>query len=733
MPALLGRARALGPVGVLRPEPVDVSRHSRSKPGARMAGTALGLLAAVLVLKLTVLSVSGEQWRVLHYSQPQTIAEAVRLAVGLPVWVIGVLLLADRSGRGMGALLLAAGAVLVVPRTVSDLLALIGDWSAPVDATVLALAAVALAGHPLSVLVFPLCFLREPTVRRGRWYVIASATAVHAGHGALWFLGVPGAPPFFSPWSGTATAQWALRHIDPVSQLVDWVSGAVALTVTAAVAHCSLSGNDTTERRRWLLLAVAYAVCVSLLLGQWWPERWTMAARAGGGTVWVAVICLTVARSDVWRLERTTVHRLSVAFVLTVFGTAAVSGALIVWAAFPAVRSTTTLTVAGCALLAGWVTRPVVVRSSLRVERFFYGSRAQPHHAIRRLVTRLQEAPDPWDVPEQICRSAVEDLGVSGAAVEVDTRSGVRRLGAVGVPVVDPKQIFILRHHGQVVGRLEVARDGTSTPVERDSDLLSLLADQAGPALAALRLVEETQAARESLVLAREEERRRLRREIHDGLGPQLAAVQMRLGTAQACVGSQSAASEHLRAAAEGLSEALTEVRRITAGLTPAVLVERGLLEAIRILARRLSTEVVQVVVADSATTVPALAPAVETAAYRIAAEAMTNAVRHSGARRVLVSLVLTPTSLTVKVSDDGNGLRGGGVPGTGLASFTERAEEIGGTTCVRTGSHGTAVHATLPLTRQGRELEEGHERPERNGRARPCGSGSDSASTAGG
>ncbi|WP_240659626.1 ATP-binding protein [Streptomyces sp. WAC 01529] len=179
--------------------------------------------------------------------------------------------------------------------------------------------------------------------------------------------------------------------------------------------------------------------------------------------------------------------------------------------------------------------------------------------------------------------------------------------------------------------------------------------------------------------------------------------MQMRLGTAQACVGSQSAAPEHLRAAAEGLSEALTEVRRITAGLTPAVLVERGLLEAIRILAHRLSTEVVQVVVADSVTTVPALAPAVETAAYRIAAEAMTNAVRHSGARRG-VGLTVTPTSLTVKVSDDGNGLGGGGVPGTGLASCTERAEEIGGTTGVRTGPHGTAVHATLPLTRQGRE-----------------------------
>ncbi|WP_206302597.1 hypothetical protein [Streptomyces sp. WAC 01529] len=183
---------------------------------------ALGLLVAVLVLKLTVLSVSGEQWRAVHYSQPQTLAVAIRLAVGLPEWVIGVLLLADRSGQRMGALLLAAGAVLVVPRTVSDLLAFIGDWSAPVDATVLALAAVALADHPLSVLVFPVCFLREPAVRRCRWYLIAPTTAVHAGHGALWFLAVPGAPPFFSPWSGTATAQWALQRLGPASRLVDW-------------------------------------------------------------------------------------------------------------------------------------------------------------------------------------------------------------------------------------------------------------------------------------------------------------------------------------------------------------------------------------------------------------------------------------------------------------------------------------------------------------------------------
>lgn len=224
-------------------------------------------------------------------------------------------------------------------------------------------------------------------------------------------------------------------------------------------------------------------------------------------------------------------------------------------------------------------------------------------------------------------------------------------------------------------------------------------AGQAGPAPGAPRPDDDPRAVRQNLLLAREEERRRLRRELHDGLGPHLAAVRMRLNAAQACGPPASAAAEHLRIAAEALGEALVEVRRITAGTRPATLMERGLLDATRILAHRLCTRDVQVVVVGPLVPLPALAPTVETIAYRITAEALTNAVRHSGARRIQVDFSVDLPTLTVSVTDDGTGLDARAVAGTGLASVAERVAEIGGVATLDTGPHGTVVRVALPVT----------------------------------
>jgi two-component system NarL family sensor kinase len=674
---------------------VPASRsHSRA---VRVAGTSVALLFVLLPAKLATVLFTGDRRLSLGLSEPQLTAEVTRLLVGLPVCVVAVLLLADRSGHRRGGVLLAAGAVWIIPSAVLDVFAFLGEGSPPAATAMILLGAAGIAGHPLTVLLLPLCFLPASPAGRARRAGVAGAGAACLVYGAVWALGTPGIPPFTTPWSDTAVGDWALGLLDPAEDALVRVNATVAAAVTASLTRRTLGEPAGEARRAWTLLTVSYPVCVGLLLADIWGESWTIAARAAGGAVWVAVICLAVSHGGRWRLERVTSHRLADAFVVTALSAAAVCAAVLAWQAFPAGRSGATAAAAGCALVAGWVARPLVRRASLTVERAFYGPRARPHEAIRALAVRLRDAPHPGDVPEQICRSAVEDLGLAGAAVAIDTRSGPRRLAAAGVPVTEPKQVFVMRHHGRPVGRLEVARGGASTPAERDGDLLSLLADQAGPALAALRLGEEAQAARERLVLAREEERRKLRREIHDGLGPHLAAVQLRLGIAQACAPPSSGAPEHLLTAAEVLGEALTEVRRITAGLAPAALVEHGLLDATRTLARRLSTR--DVLVTVTGPPLPALTPAVETAAYRIAAEAVTNAVRHAGAGRVRVTFGAGQATLQVTVSDDGTGFDATAVPGTGLGSITERAEEIGGTCTIGTGPRGTTVSAKLPIS----------------------------------
>ncbi|WP_223865172.1 sensor histidine kinase [Streptomyces sp. 5-10] len=665
------------------------------------AGGVSALIVVVLAGWVAGLLRVNDEWLALAYPHPRGATVLTRVAVGVPVLGVGVLLLAERSARRYGGVLLVAGGLWLLPSAAAGLLGL-ADLGTTGAVLSLLLAAAKMACRPLTVLLLPLWLFPRGGRRRWQWWVMSlGASGYWLGYAGLWLISEPRVGSVANPAFSTASGQWAFDHLDAYAEAEPWVLRSVAAAVTAALC-CRAAVSRGAERRDWALLAAAYPACVSLLLSQWGEGVPTIVARTVGSAVWAAAICLGVARTGIWRLDRSTSHRLARAFVLTSLAAVVVCAVVAVQAGLPSVRSGATTVTAGCALVLGWGLRPSARQLTLCVERAFYGPRARPHEAVSALAVRLQQAPHPGEVPQQICRSAVEDLGVSGAAVSVDTRAGPRRLAAAGAPLTGAVQTYPLRHHGRTVGRLEVSRDGSGTPAERDSGLLSLLADQAAPALAALRLAEEAQAARERLVLAREQERRRLRREIHDGLGPQLAAVRLRLDIAQTSCPPGHPATPQLCEAAETLAEALVEVRRITAGLAPAALAERGLAGAVRDLAHRLGVDGLRVSVASRPAALPPLSPGVETAAYRIAAESLTNAVRHARARQVSVELTAGPDTLEVKVTDDGSGLRETAVPGVGLASVTERAEEIGGSCSVTGSATGTVVHAVLPLAGPG-------------------------------
>ena len=202
---------------------------------------------------------------------------------------------------------------------------------------------------------------------------------------------------------------------------------------------------------------------------------------------------------------------------------------------------------------------------------------------------------------------------------------------------------------------------------------------------------------------AREEERRRLRRELHDGLGPQLAAITMTLDTARRSLGTArlERADALLEAAVEQSRTAVEDVRAIVAGLRPPALDELGLEGALR------SAGPGVLVDHDSSTRITirgrgplvGLPAATEVAAYRIAQEAMANAVRHAGADLVEVELLQDAEGLRLLVSDDGRGFdQQVAAPGVGLASMRERAAELGGSFSVSSSpGGGTRVEAVLP------------------------------------
>ncbi|MDP9387358.1 MAG: sensor histidine kinase [Actinomycetota bacterium] len=206
----------------------------------------------------------------------------------------------------------------------------------------------------------------------------------------------------------------------------------------------------------------------------------------------------------------------------------------------------------------------------------------------------------------------------------------------------------------------------------------------------------------ERLVLAREEERRRIRRDLHDGLGPTLAGVALQLDVARDMVGHDpDAARRVLDGVIELVNRGIADIRRLVDDLRPPVLDQLGLVAAIHEGASYLNGRGDRgelTVVVETAGNVGALPPATEVTAFRIIMEAVNNACRHSRASRCVVRLAVD-RAVDLQVEDDGCGLATDHPTGTGLGSMQERAAELGGSCVVERGTAGgTIVRVRLPL-----------------------------------
>ena len=241
---------------------------------------------------------------------------------------------------------------------------------------------------------------------------------------------------------------------------------------------------------------------------------------------------------------------------------------------------------------------------------------------------------------------------------------------------------------------------GSTSPVE----VLVLLVVAGIPLVVASALARAAALRRsvERLVLAREEERRRIRRDLHDGLGPTLAGVALQLDVARNLVGQKPDEAEALLVGLTGqVKDAIGDIRRLVDDLRPPVLDQLGLVSAIRegttYLGRRHGDDGLAVSI-ETVGNLGLLPPATEVTAFRIVMEAVTNASRHGQASSCVVHLSVDG-ALEVRVEDDGCGLGGDYVPGVGLTSMCERAAELGGTCSVepRPGG-GTVVRAHLPI-----------------------------------
>ena len=350
---------------------------------------------------------------------------------------------------------------------------------------------------------------------------------------------------------------------------------------------------------------------------------------------------------------------------------------------------------------------PLRDRLQRGVNRLLYGERDDPYAALSRLGQRLEATLTPEAVLPTVTRTVKETLKLLYTAIEVE-RNGVFEIAAgTGEPVEDTAKLPLL-YGGEPVGRLVLGRrPGEADFAPADRRLLEDLARQVGVAVHATRLTDEAlrlsadlQTSRERLVTAREEERRRLRRDLHDGLGPQLASLAMKAEAARDLLAANPARSEALLGdVIAQTQEAVTDVRRLVYGLRPPALDDLGLLGALRAQAAHGDKGLsVTIEVADE---LPPLPAAVEVATYRIVQEALTNAARHAEARHCVVRIASDEeaNNLRLEVTDDGQGIPEDRSAGVGLFSMRERAEELGGSCKIETLPKGGArVEAVLPL-----------------------------------
>jgi two-component system, NarL family, sensor kinase len=352
----------------------------------------------------------------------------------------------------------------------------------------------------------------------------------------------------------------------------------------------------------------------------------------------------------------------------------------------------------GVAAVVALPVRDVLQRGA---SRFVYGDRDQPVQAIRRLGERLALVADPALLPRVVVDTVAEALRLPFVALELDSGTALPVTAERGVrPATNEVVARPLTSRGRGVGRLLVSPRGPSDPLSAaDLRLLDDLCREVAVAADAARLTADLRASRERIVTGREEERRRLRRDLHDGLGPALAGIGMRAEAAQALVVDDPAAANRLLDELRSESaQAVGEVRRLVDGLRPPAIDEVGLAGALRIAAERLRAPGGPDVVVEGDDRIRALPAAVEVAAYRIGTEALINAVHHAEATTVRLRLE-AGRDLTIAVDDDGRGLADERRDGVGLSSMRERAAELGGAIAIepRPGG-GTRVVARLPL-----------------------------------
>jgi len=535
---------------------------------------------------------------------------------------------------------------------------------------------------PLALLLFPSGRIPPP---RRRWVAYGLVLC-----GLLFVLWMGTSPEEVSPGVSSYLALPFYADLEPLWSVVTVLGLVQALAIVVTMVVSYRRGDEIVRRQLlWLLLAVIIAFAANV-------QRFAV----GDGPILLLLafelvpvaVAVAIVRYQLFDI-RLVVSRTVTYLVLTGLVVGAYVGIVAL------LDATARQLGLGGSILATVVVaiafNPLRLRLQALVDRLFYGDRRDPVRAASRVGQRLLET-DGTD------RRLVLD------AVREALRLPYAALVTAGDVIAESGEPTALRHAvdlrlgGSTLGELVVGlRAGERRLAAADAGVLELMAVPLAMAQRSATLAEEVADSRGRIVAGQEEERRRLRRDLHDGLGPVLTGIAYKLDAARNLLATEpERVDELLRELRATTGGAIEDIRRVVYGLRPPSLDELGLAGALRHQAARLSTgstgEPLTVTVTAPAE-LPELPAAVEVAAYRIAVEGITNVARHSGASRAEVRLAVDDAALQVTVTDDAAG-NGAWRPGVGMAVMAERAAEVGGSCTAGPTGCGGLVRAVLPL-----------------------------------
>lgn len=455
----------------------------------------------------------------------------------------------------------------------------------------------------------------------------------------------------------------------------------------------------TTQRQqtKWLVLAAAIAL-VSVISVALFVDRQVSAFLEGvlttiGFYLPIAVgISIAILRHRLWDIDvilnRTLTYGVLTASLIAVY-------ALIVTGLGQLVRDQGSFVISllGAGVIAV-LFQPLRQWLQNAINRLMFGRRAEPLAVMTDLSVSLEKMLSPDAALLHLVETTARTLRLPYVAVERgDTAERIAAGQLRGEPVRFP-----LIYQAQVIGSLLAASRSPGEGLNAaDRLVLEGVARQASAVVHAARLTHDLQASRQEILTTREEERRRLRRDLHDGLGPALATLTLQAEAAREWLPINPQKSDALLdEIIAGSQSTLAEIRRIVYALRPPALDDLGLVSAIREQARKLSNSDLSIVV-ETPDVLPALPAAVEVATYRIIQEALTNVTRHAKAHQCMVSLAVNG-HMDITIQDDGVGIPTSHHAGVGLNSIYERVGELGGSCQIE--SHpgkGTQIRVSLP------------------------------------